>query len=139
MGGTLLHFSNFNALPRNIVGCALSAPDGSSPQGYSRKKSFSSIGSRDNVTHHTSTRKVSTSRFFNSRYFNFEILHLEILLRTSCRQIRVSPKEFHLISLKVAAPKAIIKKSFIYALFVEILPLPTPSFSLLIYIFHDVK
>jgi hypothetical protein len=41
MGVTLLH----DALPINIVGCALSAPDGSSPRGYSRKKSFSSIGS----------------------------------------------------------------------------------------------
>jgi hypothetical protein len=58
-----------NALPMNIVGCALSAPDGSSPRGYSRKKSFSSIGSRDNVARHTSTQNASTSRFFNSRYF----------------------------------------------------------------------
>jgi hypothetical protein len=34
MGVTLLHFLSYNALPRNIVGCALSAPDGSSPRGY---------------------------------------------------------------------------------------------------------
>jgi hypothetical protein len=31
---------------KNIVGCAPSAPDGSSPQGYSRKNLISSIGSK---------------------------------------------------------------------------------------------
>jgi hypothetical protein len=88
MGVTLLHFSNSNVLPRNIVGCALSAPDGSSPRGYSRKKTFSSIGSNYSVIHHTSTRDT---------------------LITSCRRIRVhhSSKELHSISLKVGAPKAI--------------------------------
>jgi hypothetical protein len=111
MGVTLLHFSNSNVLPRNIVGCALSAPDRSSPRGYSRKRLFLSIGSKYSVVHHTSTRDTSTSR-----YSNFEILQLcdtstQDTLRTSCHRIRVhhSSKEFHLISLKVAAPEAIIK------------------------------
>jgi hypothetical protein len=34
---------------QNIIGCAPSAPDGSSHRGYSRKNIFSSIVSKDNV------------------------------------------------------------------------------------------
>jgi hypothetical protein len=77
-------------LPRNIVGCALSAPDGSSPRGYSRKNIFSSIGSKYSVIHHTSTRDT---------------------LITSCRRIHVhhSSKELLPILLIDEAPKAIIK------------------------------
>jgi hypothetical protein len=90
MGVTLLHFSNCNALPINIVGCALSAPDGSSPRGYSRKRLFSSIGSKYSVVHHTSTRDTSTLRYFNSRYFYF-------------REKLYSP------FLKIVAPTAIIE------------------------------
>jgi hypothetical protein len=86
MGVTLLH----NALPRNIVGCALSAPDGSSPRGYSQKRLFRVIGSKYSVVHHTSPRDT---------------------LISSCYRIRVHHpnKELLLISLTIVAPKAIIE------------------------------
>jgi hypothetical protein len=41
MGVTPLYFSNFNVLPKNIIGCALSPPDGSSlPRLYFEKDFF---------------------------------------------------------------------------------------------------
>jgi hypothetical protein len=86
-------------LPRNIIGCALSAPDGSSPRGYSRKNIFSSIGSNYNVVHHTSSR--------NS-------------LIITCYRIRVHHFREKLYSpfLKVVAPKAIIKTPSYTVLFI---------------------
>jgi hypothetical protein len=49
------------------------------------------------------------------------------------------PKEFHSISLKVAAPKAIIKKSFTYDPFYKFCICWCHPFSFLYHILYDVK
>jgi hypothetical protein len=94
-----------NASSMNIVGCALSAPDGSSPRGYSRKKNFLSIGSRDNNACHTSTRNTSPAKFFNSRYLQ-EHLFVEY-------QLSSSNVEFHSILCERNSPRGCAQKIFL--------------------------
>jgi hypothetical protein len=82
MGVTLVHFFDVNSVPRNIVGCALSAPDGSSPRGYSQKMLFSSIGSKCNVDHHTSIQDTFNFEILQLRdTLNFEVLQEPLVIR----------------------------------------------------------
>jgi hypothetical protein len=108
MGVTLLQSPMLYSLISS--GACSALPMGVAPEAIV-EKSFLSIGSRDNVTRHTSTRNISPAKIFNSRYFQ-EHLVVEFQSSTSMK----SSIQFF---MKVTAPKAVIKNLSHMILFIN--------------------
>jgi hypothetical protein len=70
---------------------------GVAPEAIVEKNILSSIGSRNNIARHTSTRNSLPAKFFNSRYFQ-EHLVVEFKLTTSSQPPRLKSKNLSHIS-----------------------------------------